>query len=65
MHIIGKIVAVEWKQEGYRKRGRPRMKWRRTVETDATAKGHSWAQDRLRWRDFVAALVVYDKKGNK
>ena len=35
--------------------------------------GHSWgtlrtlAQDRLRWRDFkfVAALVVYDKKGSK
>ena len=33
--------------------------------------GHSWgtlrtlAQDRLRWREFVAALVVYDKKGSK
>ena len=25
-------VAVEWKLEGHRKRGRPRMTWRRTVE---------------------------------
>ena len=62
-------VAVEWKPEGHRKRGRPRMTWRRTVEAEATAMGHSWgtlrtlAQDRLRWREFVAALVVYDKKG--
>ena len=41
---------------------------RRTVEAEATAMGHLWgtlrtlAQDRLRWREFVAALVVYDKK---
>ena len=33
--------------------------------------GHSWvalrtlAQDRLRWREFVAALAVYDRKGSK
>ena len=64
-------VAVEWKPEGHRKRGRPRMTWRRTVEAEATAMGHSWGtlrtltQDRLRWREFVAALVVYDKKGSK
>ena len=64
-------VAVEWKPEGHRKRGRPKMTWRRTVEAEAKAMGHSWgtlrtlAQDRLRWREFVAALVVYDKKGSK
>ena len=64
-------VAVEWKPEGHKKRRRPRMTWRRTVEAEATAMGHSWgtlqtlAQDRLRWREFVAALVVYDKKGSK
>ena len=64
-------VAVEWKPEGHRKRGRPRMTWRCTVEAEATAMGHSWgtvrtlAQDRLRWREFVAALFVYDKKGSK
>ena len=64
-------VAVEWKPDGRRKRGRPRMTWRLTVEAEATAMGHSWgtlwtlAQDRLRRREFVAALVIYDKKGSK
>ena len=64
-------VAVEWRPEGHRKRGRPRMTWRRTVEAEATAMGHSWgtlrtlARDRLRWREFVAALVVSDKKDSK
>ena len=64
-------VAIEWKPEGRRKRGRPKITWRHTVEAEATAMGHSWgtlrtlAQDRLRWREFVAALVVYDKKGSK
>ena len=64
-------VAVEWKSEGHRKRGRPRMTWRRTVEAEATDMGHSWealrtlAQDRLRWREFFAALIFYDKKGSK
>ena len=56
------------------KLGRPRMTWRCTVEaagTEATAMGHSCgtlrtlAQDGLRWREFVAALVVYDKKGSQ
>ena len=47
------------------------VSWRRTVEAEATAMGHSWgtlrtlAQDRLSWREFFAALVVYDKKGSK
>ena len=47
------------------------MTWRRTVEAEATAMRHSWgtlrtlAQDRLRCGEFVAALVVYDKKGSK
>ena len=64
-------VTVEWKPESRRKRGRPRMTWRRTVEAEATVMGHSWgslrtlAQDRLRWREFVATVVVYDKKGIK
>ena len=57
-------VAVEWKPEGHRKRRRPRMTWRRTVEAEATTMGHSWGTlrtfgiDRQRWRHFVLALVV-------
>ena len=41
------------------------------MEAEATVMGHSWdnlrtfAQDRIRWRDFVVALVFYDKKGSK
>ena len=56
---------------GTQKMRRSRMTWRRTVEAEATAMGHSWgtlrtlAQDRLRWREFVAALVVYGKRGSK
>ena len=44
------------------------MTWRHTVEAETTAMGHSWgtlAQDRLRWRDFVAAPAVHDKKGSR
>ena len=43
------------------------MTLRHTAEAEATATGRSWgtlhtlAQDRLRRRDFVAVLVVYDK----
>ena len=64
-------VAVEWKPEGHRERGRPRMTWRRTVEAEATAMGHSWgtlrtvAQNRLRWSDIFAALAVYNKEDSK
>ena len=64
-------VAVGWKSEGHRKRGRPRMTWRPTAEAEATTMRHSWgtlrtlAQDLLRRRELVAALVIFDKKGRK
>ena len=57
-------VAVKWKPEGHRIRGRPGMTWRRTFETEATSIDHSWgtlrtlAQDCVRLRDFVAALIM-------
>ena len=62
---------MERKPEGHRKDGRSRMTWRCTVEAEETAMRHSWgtlrtlAQDRLKLRNFVAALVVCDKKGSK
>jgi len=55
-------TALHWTPEGKRKRGRPRTTWRRTVEIEMKAMKHTWrsltrlAQDRQRWRDFVAAL---------
>lgn len=54
--------ALEWNPQGNRKRGRPRMTWRRSVEKELQEEGKSWgeakrmAQNRVRWRAFVAAL---------
>ncbi|GFR92416.1 LINE-1 retrotransposable element ORF2 protein [Elysia marginata] len=65
------IVAVQWKPEGRRKRGRPKTTWRRTAEAEAATMGQSWgtlrtlAQDREKWGDFVAALVAHGKKGSE
>lgn len=55
-------VELRWTPPGKRKRGRPRITWRRTVETELEEMGLSWggaqykAQDRPRWRELVAAL---------
>ncbi|KAK3737706.1 hypothetical protein RRG08_023104 [Elysia crispata] len=64
-------VAVQWRPEGHRKRGRPKTTWKRTVEAEAAAMGQSWgtlrmlAQDREQWKEFVAALIAHGKKGSK
>ncbi|RUS77031.1 hypothetical protein EGW08_015211 [Elysia chlorotica] len=56
--------------EGHRKRGRPKTTWRRTVEAEAAAMGQSWgtlrmlAQNRERWKEFVAALIANGKNGS-
>ncbi|KAI4896154.1 hypothetical protein NFI96_009623 [Prochilodus magdalenae] len=55
-------TALHWTPEGKRKRGRPKNTWRRTVEAEMKTLNHSWgtvgklAQDRQKWRTFVAAL---------
>ena len=56
-------VALTWKPEGKRKRGRPREAWRRTAEKERNEMGWpSWraaeeaARDRPRWRDLCLAL---------
>ncbi|GFS15578.1 endonuclease-reverse transcriptase [Elysia marginata] len=59
------------REKGRRKRGRPKTTWRRTAEAEAATMGQSWgtlrtlAQDREKWRDFVAALVAHGKKGSE
>ncbi|GFR86170.1 hypothetical protein ElyMa_004193200 [Elysia marginata] len=66
-----KRLAFQWKPEGRRKRGRPKTTWGRTAEAEAATMGQSWgtlrtlAQDREKWRDFVAALVAHGKKGSE
>ena len=53
-------VAMRWTPAtGKRKRGRPRMTWRRTIEKDLKEIGLSWgeaqaaARDRQNWRQLV------------
>ena len=54
--------ALEWNPQGKRKVGRPKESWRRSVEKEAKEAGWTWshlkkmAQNRTRWRSFVAAL---------
>uniref|UniRef100_A0A8D8XXM4 Craniofacial development protein 2 n=1 Tax=Cacopsylla melanoneura TaxID=428564 RepID=A0A8D8XXM4_9HEMI len=54
--------TLDWNPQGRRKPGRPRITWRRTVEKEVKDEGKSWgevkhlAQNRVRWRSFVAAL---------
>ena len=62
-------VALHWTPEGKRKRGRPKITWRRTVEAELKDLGHSWATvtklatDRQKWRAFVAALHARGHNG--
>ena len=55
-------TALHWTPDGKRKRGRPRTTWRRTVEDEMKDMRQTWgsltklAQDRSKWRAFVAAL---------
>ncbi|KAI8514967.1 hypothetical protein Bbelb_075580 [Branchiostoma belcheri] len=55
-------TALDWDPQGRRKRGRPRLSWKRGVRKDLTAANTSWqevkkiARDRGRWRAFTEAL---------
>lgn len=54
--------ALEWNPQGSRKRGRPKITWKRSIEKEIREEGKSWrelkelARNRVRWRTFVAAL---------
>ena len=54
--------ALEWNPQGNRRRGRPKITWKRSVEKEISEEGKSWreikqmAKNRVRWRKFVAAL---------
>lgn len=63
--------ALDWNPQGKRRPGRPRITWRRTVEREVQEEGKSWnevkamAQNRVRWRSFVAALCPpWDERTN-
>ena len=59
------ITALNWATEGKRKRGRPRVTWRRTVEKERSQIGFkTWIEaartaiDRKRWKDTVKSPIL-------
>jgi hypothetical protein len=55
-------TALDWNPQGYRKRGRPKRTWRRTIEDEIRRTGRTWnevkgiAGDRNAWKIFMDAL---------
>jgi len=62
--------ALDWNPQMKRRRGRPRLTWRRTVRSEALEKGKSWSEakkmtgNRTRWRCFVDALCPLSDNRN-
>ena len=54
--------ATDWNPQGYRRRGRLKRTWRRTIEDEIRGTGRSWnevkgiAGDRNAWKLFMDAL---------
>jgi len=59
---IEKKTALDWNPQGYRRRGRPKRTWRRTVDDEIRSTRRSWnevkgiAGDRNAWKFFMDAL---------
>ena len=55
-------TALDWNSQGYRRRGRPKRTWRRTIEDEIRSTRKSWnevkglAGDRNAWKLFMVAL---------
>ncbi len=64
-------TALHWTPDGKRKRGRPKITWRRTGEQELKSHHHTWgtigtlACDRQKWKDFVAALCAFGAMASK
>jgi hypothetical protein len=54
-------TTLDWNPQGYRRRGRPKRTWRRTIKDEIRGKGRSWnevkvtAGDRYAWKLFKDA----------
>ncbi|XP_039293351.1 uncharacterized protein LOC120353523 [Nilaparvata lugens] len=54
--------ALDWNPQGHRARGRPKITWKRTIQTEIGRAGKTWlevkalARDRVGWRTFSEAL---------
>jgi len=55
-------TALDWNPQGYRRRGRSKRRWRRTIEDEIRSTRRSWnevkeiAGDRNVWKFFTDAL---------
>ena len=64
-------TALHWTPEGRRRRERPKITWRRTVEAELKTLHHTWgtiqrlARDRQEWLNFVAALHAKPAYGHE
>ncbi|KAI8480338.1 Protein of unknown function (DUF3736) [Branchiostoma belcheri] len=60
-------TSMFWKPEGKRKRGRPKLTWRRTLQKDLESKGvslkdaESLAKDRAEWRRLAAQCALHGR----
>ena len=76
LHILGisecrctGFGSLRTQTEGKRKRGRPKITWRRTVESELKLLSLNWgeaaklAKDRKRWREPVSALCATRREG--
>ena len=65
-------VALTWAPEGKRKRGRPKERWRRTVEKERImAMGlNSWVEaglalaNRVSWRGMISGPILHTERRN-
>jgi hypothetical protein len=61
-------TALDWNPQGYRRRGRSKRTWRRTIEDEIRGPRRSWnevngiAGDRINWKLFMAALCCTRSK---
>ena len=63
-------TALDWNPQGYRRRGRPKRKWQRTIEDEIRNTERSWnevkgiAGDRNTWKLFMDARCSTRSKRN-
>ena len=59
-------VALRWTPEGKRKRGRPKTKWRHTIENEIKERGYTWgtterkANNREEWRETCPCPMCHE-----
>ena len=62
-------TALDWNPQGYRRRGRPKRTWQRTVEDEIRSTRRSWkkvkgiAGDRSAWKLVMDAQCSTRSKG--